>query len=299
MWLSYCAAYGAGCILAPWLCVYLGERAWDVLAFGEFMMAAFLFGRRFGQGKPHDWKAKIRGDRQASCSNTPERTQGSNSGGTASSVTEAHMPRRVLRAGISFLFFVEATETSVAAWCFTFALKDLGYSASQAALVPSTFYMCFTGTRLLLAPITKSFLPSAVVQIGSMIAFIGACLFYAVSSALLRLLEAGSTVEDLSETWLYVLIGCASLMGIGFSPQFPMVQAAMRQHGEMTPQEQGFLFTAASLGTLAGLWIPGLVSLPLVDLIGGCCVVAVCTSYSRDFPLRGSRQKQPIEAGVA
>merc|ERR1719436_1121725 len=111
-------------------------------------------------------------------------------------------------------------------------------------------------------------MPSAVIQIGSLLALAGASLFFLLTTALLRFLKAGVIVDDLSDGWLYVLIICVSMMGGGFSPQYAMVQASMRQHGEMTSQEQGFFFTAASLGVLVGLWLPGLVSLPLLNIAG-------------------------------
>ncbi|CAE8595700.1 unnamed protein product [Polarella glacialis] len=311
--LAYCAAYGVGCLMSSWFCVYLGPfHAWDVLAVSDFLMTATLICSRFGKGKPQDWKAKIRKVEVSDPApgNDQSQIQSQKSGAAKAEqktpqqeqqerllqqvqkvqheqqqVGPARVPGRILRAANAFMFITEAIETSVSAWCFSYGLQELGMTKSRAALLPTAFYFSFTGVRFALAPLTRFMLPSAVMQIGTLIAFIGAAMFAATAHFLVALLKGGATMDELSGFWLYMLIASISLMGAGFSPQCAMVQAAVREHGEMTSQEAGYFFTACSLGILAGLFLPGVMALPFLDLLGGLALVAISVACYRDFPL--------------
>eukprot|EP00933_Yihiella_yeosuensis_P040871 TRINITY_DN35284_c0_g1_i1.p1 TRINITY_DN35284_c0_g1~~TRINITY_DN35284_c0_g1_i1.p1 ORF type:complete len:469 (+),score=50.43 TRINITY_DN35284_c0_g1_i1:157-1407(+) len=301
--LAYCGTYGAGCIIAPWVAVYLGDAAWDFLALIDLAMSVMLSFRRY-VGKPRGWKDKIRGPVLAaaklplSSPSLTSRSDGeiesgdSTEGEAATSATAAsssRLPRRVLAAGMAFMFVGEATDTSVAAWCFTFAIKDLGYSPTVAATLPSIFYAFFTGFRLLLTFISNKFMPSAIMQASIFFGSVGAICLYLVAKAQADLLASGLSNAELSPYWLYTMGCCIALMGAGFAPLYAMVQGAVRQHGEMTSTESGFFFTSVNLGVLTGLFLPGIISLPTLDLAGAIVLLSIGASTLREFPLRRPR----------
>eukprot|EP00403_Amphidinium_massartii_P006805 CAMPEP_0178382914 /NCGR_PEP_ID=MMETSP0689_2-20121128/6735_1 /TAXON_ID=160604 /ORGANISM="Amphidinium massartii, Strain CS-259" /LENGTH=407 /DNA_ID=CAMNT_0020003125 /DNA_START=23 /DNA_END=1242 /DNA_ORIENTATION=- len=259
--------YSVGGMIAPFLVVSLGMRAWDLMAAVDFVIAISMAAKRFGRGKPKDWKLK--GCRSpGSLSSTP--------------VLQAvrQVPPRVFAVGLLLIFMVKTVETAMSSWGFSFGVTSLQLSPRHAAMLPSTHYFGATIMRLLLVPLSRCFVPSTLVQASGLVTILGGGLLYYHSLTM----SAGTDELAQQEPQLGLVLSSAALVGIGCSPIFSLVVSAMRQHGELDARQQGIYVTFANLGNTTGLWLPGVIALPTVQF--GCCAVLflVLAASSRDFP---------------
>jgi len=273
----YDTAYGIGCMVAPFIAVIDPQRAWDFLAAVDFLVCAALAGKRTFRGKPTGWQRKL-----SSCS------IGSDAASTASS--EVRPPRLVLRAGLAFTFFVQTAMTAVSCWGFTYAATTLQLPKEVAARIPGAFYAACTLARLVLMPITRVVPPSCIMHAAAVLTLLAAFAFYALD----HLVRAGASADAL----LPLLVACFMLMGAGFCPHYSLMIAAMQQHGDLAPQEHGWYGTSTCLGVTAGMWLPGYLSLPLIELVGSACLLVVINSNLKEFP-RGYSWKHPEPVAVA
>lgn len=308
----YCAVYGIGCTIAPYLTLRFAFQSWDILALMDLLVAVAVAGRRAFRGKPRDWKLKIRG------AISPTETPGE--------APLKPLPSRVLRAGMAFVFMAQATETAMSCWAFTFAASSMGLPPRVAALFHATFYFTFTTTRLLVLPISAKVLPSAITQIGTMMTLVGSSLFFSltrgfsvpmvtsypeekmgdvndtldtahdmvgllnnsVNDLLGQADEAPAEVVGTSEL-MPILISLA-LIGAGSCPLYAMMLGAVRRHGDLNHHQQGLFMTSYSSGITVGMWLPGLVSLPYVEMLGSTCMLLIMASHLKEFPFSDTKK---------
>mmetsp|Transcript_39434 Transcript_39434/g.92757 ORF Transcript_39434/g.92757 Transcript_39434/m.92757 type:complete len:452 (-) Transcript_39434:137-1492(-) len=294
--LIYYTLYGIGCIIAPWLSIGLMLRSWDFLAFLDFLTAVVVGGRRLVVGKPRNWKAKVRGLVAAS----PKWQK-------SEPAEEGFVPFKVLRAGLLGIFIVQAAETAMSSWAFTYAKAELGIGAQVAALFPSVFYASFTITRVFVMPVSHALLPSTFVQLGALVGVIASLSFYLLANDLRSSVRAGLDPELLAAPDFEVpvivdsyselnvkqksLLAIVALSGAGSCPLYPMLLSSMRQHGNLSLQQQSWFSTVASIGVALGVWAPGVLSLPTFSLAGTSLLFLIISSYQRVFPWR-----KPVEA---
>eukprot|EP00448_Togula_jolla_P004656 CAMPEP_0170596120 /NCGR_PEP_ID=MMETSP0224-20130122/14934_1 /TAXON_ID=285029 /ORGANISM="Togula jolla, Strain CCCM 725" /LENGTH=419 /DNA_ID=CAMNT_0010920363 /DNA_START=52 /DNA_END=1311 /DNA_ORIENTATION=+ len=271
----YCAVYGIGCMLAPSLTIINPRMAWVAVAFTDFLVALLVARRRFFVGKPRNWKAKVRKVTPVSPSTSPPPAQPKSSAQDAG--MESRLPARIVRAGVLFIFVAEATETAMSCWAFTYAVTALRLSEKVAALFPTAFYFSFTLTRLAVLPASTRVPPSSIVQVGTLAMLTGSSIFFGLS----MLTGADSAPGPLA---VKLLLGSLVLIGAGSCPLYPMMLASIRQHGDLSPEEQGWFMTSYSGGITMGMWLPGVVDLPGMELVGGVISFLIMTTHVRDFP---------------
>mmetsp|Transcript_29792 Transcript_29792/g.68616 ORF Transcript_29792/g.68616 Transcript_29792/m.68616 type:complete len:454 (+) Transcript_29792:90-1451(+) len=293
----YYTLYGVACILAPWLSIGLMLHSWDALALTDLLIAIAIGGRRFVVGKPRNWKAKVRGLALASPLASPRSEK-------QEPADEGFVPAKVLRAGLTGVFIVQATETAMSSWAFTYAKSELGIGVKVAALFPTLFYTSFTLTRCIVMPISNAFLPSLFVQLGVLVGVVASLSFYIIALQLQSEYQDATAamiaqtpsrklpledlilVESLSDLNLKhkLLLLCVALSGAGSCPLYPMLLSSMRQHGNLSLQQQSWYSTTASIGVALGVWAPGILQLPTFSLYGSVLMFLVTSSYRRIFP---------------
>mmetsp|Transcript_70025 Transcript_70025/g.193702 ORF Transcript_70025/g.193702 Transcript_70025/m.193702 type:complete len:434 (-) Transcript_70025:147-1448(-) len=272
--LVYCAVYGTGAMVAPFVAVALPGQAWTLLALIDFAVATAVAGRRLGRGKPRAWRARVQA-----------RAELAAPGNASPTIVAAkvRLPARVLRAGLAFIFVQQAAETAISSWAFTFATSGLGLPARIAAWFPSSFYLSFTATRFIAIPASAALLPSTIAQVGTILILGGALLLNRCTCSFSTAVSAGTLPEELTGH-IHVILFSLAVIGAGTCPLFAMVLASMRQHGEMTAQEHGLFNTCKALGMTMGMWLPGIISLPNADLLWAVCMFLIISSHVRDFP---------------
>mmetsp|Transcript_31661 Transcript_31661/g.58165 ORF Transcript_31661/g.58165 Transcript_31661/m.58165 type:complete len:443 (-) Transcript_31661:10-1338(-) len=265
--------YSIGGMIAPFLVVTFGLRAWDLMAAIDFSIAVVVAAKRFGRGKPKDWKLKGCRSPGPSAGSTPVLSQG-----------VRQVPNRVFAVGLVLIFMVKTVETAMSSWGFTYAVSAIGLQPRVAAFVPSTHYLGATIMRLLLVPLSTCLVPSTLVQASGLVIIVGGAMLHFYATRLV-------TMPNPEQEHLGVLLSSVALVGIGCSPIFSLVVSAMRQHGELDARQQGVYVTFANLGNTTGLWLPGLISLPKVQF--GCCAALFGTlvASSVDFPWRAPSQR--------
>jgi len=168
----------------------------------------------------------------------------------------------------------------MSAWGFTFAATTLGQPDRVAALFPATFYFAYTAGRFVVVPASMRMLPSVIVHAGALLTLLGALL--------LAFLAGGAAPASPTAPVGAVLL-CVALVGAGTCPLFAMMMASLRQHGDLSPKQQGLYRTCSNLGNTMGMWLPGLVSLPRAELVWALALVLILSSSVRSFPRRASR----------
>lgn len=268
---TYDACYGIGGMVAPLLTVAMPNRVWDVLALIDFMLAAIMFGKRLLQGKPHNWKVKVRG--------------ADNTGDIA--ISGPSCPGRVISAGIAFTVLSQLGGTAVSAWGFTFGVRTLKLSDFTAALVPSVFYFSATVTRFVVASAARLMMPSAVIHFSVLFVIVGALPF--------RLLSAHVALTDgISQLCLFAILCCFALMGAGYCPHYSFMLISMARHGHLDARLNGLYATSSSLGIALGLWLPSCISLANLEVLCALGLFAIVNSRTQDFPWKGSLLAVPV-----
>jgi len=284
----YAGIYGFGCTVAPYLTVTMGVRAWDVLACIDILTALMLVRKLLVIGRPRNWKDKIRSGGSltgSECTSANGSAAGSLQGSPAAVRT---VPPSVLRAGVAFIFIVEATETALSSWCFTYAAKHLKFSAERAALLPTAFYTTFTGMRLVLIPLSRRMAPSTLVQLGAWVVLVCVIAFYCLTCRIEREVAQGMLPAEVSSKYLTSLCVCLGAYGIGSTPLYSMMLASIRRHGMLAPRQAGIYDTACNLGITCGLVVPSMLGLPTWELLGGTCLWLITVTHTRYFPWRHS-----------
>lgn len=309
----YNAMYGLGAAVAPFLAVALPTSAFALLAGVDFTTAAVVAAKRCLKGKPRHWKEKVRGlwrrtgpnvvavqQPQPESAEAKKEEQPSVSGSTPAVSTQdagkvrKHVPPRVMYTGLFFVFWGTVVETAMSHWAFTFAAQTLGQPTRVAALFTSAFYGTYTAMRLLLIPLSTHVLPSAMIQAGTALTFLGVVLFRVLT---LHFQTRTAGLEGGEVNVLPFLI-CVVLVGAGTCPFCAMTLAAIRRHGELAPQEQGIYTSVCAAGCCLGAWLPGVVSLPTAEMGSALCMFLVMSSSFRDFPWVQPRERA-VEAAHA
>mmetsp|Transcript_21629 Transcript_21629/g.67522 ORF Transcript_21629/g.67522 Transcript_21629/m.67522 type:complete len:197 (+) Transcript_21629:2-592(+) len=187
---------------------------------------------------------------------------------------------------------VQLTTTSVSCWAFTYASEAFRMPASLAAMIPGSFYAASTVARLFIAPATVKFRPSAIMHLGVLVTLVAAVAFYALDGHVAALLAGGADASR-AVAFAPLLVACFMAMGAGGSPHFSLMLAAMQEHGDLAPQHHGWYGTSTCLGITMGMWLPGVIRLPVVELAGATCLFLMINSCSRDFP-RLARVEQNV-----
>mmetsp|Transcript_89868 Transcript_89868/g.277893 ORF Transcript_89868/g.277893 Transcript_89868/m.277893 type:complete len:413 (+) Transcript_89868:3-1241(+) len=283
MLVFYDTFYGIGCMIAPFIAVMDPQECWNLLAAFDFVLAAAIAGKRLIAGKPRDWKVKLR----RGC-DSPDPSQGK------ALMAPKPPPPRVVRAGMAYTFMVQFTMTAVSCWGFTYASTTLGMPASLAATIPGSFYAACTIARLFIAPATLRHRPSVIMHVSILLTVVAAVAFYVLDFHLTAALAAGASADTVVSL-MPLLVACFMAMGAGFCPHFSLMLAAMQEHGELAPQQHGWYGTSTCLGVTAGMWLPGLVRLPIIELAGSACLLLMLNGFARDFP-RSSKGERRIVA---
>lgn len=293
--LIYCAVYGVGCMVAPFIAIRDPFRVWDLLALIDLVVASSVGCRRLVIGKPRNWKAKVRGNTAASIGQATETPTSPTSpvGPTSTEEPAKVLPSRVLHAGMAFVFLAQTTETAMSCWAFTFAATTLHLGKKQAALFPSSFYLSFTTARGLVLILSTKFLPSTIAQVGTMLTVIGSLLFYNLTRHAAGCVQVSiaSEAELCQSMDIRPMLACLALVGAGSCPLYPMMLGSVRQHGDMDAKQQGWFMSAYSSGITAGMFLPGLISLPYIEVFGTMAMFLILSSHIRYFPLL-NRQKR-------
>jgi len=259
------AMYGTGGMLAPLFALAAGERAWHVLALVDLAVAMAVTRTRLNRRLP------LAGPQHGT---PPEPAAG------PPAALEVAAPARVFGAGAGFLVLAQAAETAVSAWGFTFAVSHFGLAPEVAALFPTVFYFAFTATRFFLVPASAGIAPSAMVQAGTLVAFCGALVLLSACSL------AGVGAEEASPALVRWLLFSVAVLGAGTCPMYAMVLASVRQHGKLDARQVGLYGMCGNFGNTLGMWVPGVVSLPLAELAWTTCMVVLMASRAEDFPWR-------------
>ncbi len=138
-----------------------------------------------------------------------------------------------------FIFLIVATEVSVGAWIFTYAIKSEILSNVQAGLLTSLFFGAFTLGRLLSIPIAKHLKPEKLLPILFAVGLVFAILlisFGSQSALLLRICTLG--------------------FGFALSAAFPSSLSYISEHIQMSGTFTSWIFIAANLSALT---IPALI----------------------------------------
>lgn len=267
----YCFVYGTGCMVAPFFAVNLQLKAWDALAVVDFFTMSYIVYRRL-IGKPTEWKAKLRAPRN-------DRGEADSHPAGGQLQPRPRVPRRALAAGMAFIFVVEACETAMSCWCYTFASTVLQLPPGTAGWFPSAFYMGFTGARFIVLPLSRWLLPSTIAHLGSFLIISGCVAFNILT---------GLVAANPADTYVYVgpLLFSLFAIGSGSSPLYATTLASIERLGDLTAQEVGLYSSSAAMGMCAGNFTPGVVPLPTMELIGAICVLCILNSHLRFFPLR-------------
>jgi len=240
--------------------------AWDFLATLDLLVICVVAFRRIC-GKPTNWKIKLRG-LDGSCSEADSEAQ--------TPKPKTAVPPRALVAGMIFIFIVEASETAMSCWCFTYASTVLMLPPKVAALFPSMFYFGFTGARFVVLPISRTLLPSTIAHVGSLLILAGCVTFF--------LLCGVASTSGNSSAYVNSFLACLLIIGGGSSPLFAMGLGCIKQLGDLDAQEIGLYSSCAAMGICVGNFLPGMVPLPTMELVGALCIVSVLNSHLRYFP---------------
>jgi len=301
--LLYCAVYAMGAMVAPFMTIANPYRAWDVLAAIDFATAMYLAAKRFA-GKPRNWKSKIRktglnetngggsepgsGNISRCTTEEPENGASQRKPSKLVAAVEKRPPARVLRAGFAFIFVAQAAETAMSCWAFTFAATTLNLPPKVCALFPTSFYLADTATRFAVVPLSSRLLPSAIAQVGTLISFAGGILFYCMSRSHADILASGELDPDQVNATVRWFLASFAMMGSGLCPCYAMMLGSLRQHGDLSARESSYYMTSYAAGITMGMWLPGVISLPYMELGGAVSIFLIMTSHVRDFPWRGS-----------
>lgn len=296
--LIYCAVYGIGCMVAPFITIRDPFRVWDLLALIDLVVASSVGCRRLVIGKPRNWKAKVRGNTSApmcQVTETPSPTSP-----VAPNNTEEPakvLPSRVLHAGMAFVFLAQTTETAMSCWAFTFAATTLHLGKKQAALFPSSFYLSFTTARGLVLILSTKLLPSTIAQVGTMLTVVGSLLFYSFTRHAAGCVQEVSIASEADPCVdIRPMLACLALVGAGSCPLYPMMLGSVRQHGDMDAKQQGWFMSAYSSGITAGMFLPGLISLPCIEVFGSMAMFLILSSHIRYFPLLKRQKRHQLVA---
>lgn len=256
--IRYGATYSMGCMVAPFVAVACPNYAWHVLAGLDLAVASVLATKRLLNGKPRGWEEKIRGASNASGDPTDARP-------TAAKPP----PRTVVVAGSVYTLFVQVVQTGISCWGFTFGVTSLGLPDTAAATIPSVFAFFFMATRFtVILPAASWCPPSTMLHIGTCITVISCTMLYWLS---------------LSPPSLWAVLAVMAVLGMGLCPHDSMMLAAMQLQGNMTPQDHGWYGTCYSLGTMLGMWLPGLISLSYIELMGSLSMFLILNGRKCDF----------------
>lgn len=233
----YGAFYQLGAMVAPLIAVRVPDSAWSIVAGVDFIIAAWLFVKRFVYGKPKDWKnracrvpAGLRSARSQSPGGAPAAGQQDGRACSPSDNSRVPVPRAVLGIGVLFNFVCQVAQTSISCWGFTWAVTVLGLPNQEAAMVPSTFSLGFMITRFaVVLPASRRVLPSAIVHAGVAVALIGCTMLY------MAVPEAGQEAVNMR-----LIQGALFLVGAGLCPHQAMVLSSMLRHGRLEVHEVGY-----------------------------------------------------------
>merc|ERR1719343_447375 len=157
--------------------------------------------------------------------------------------------------------------TAVSVWGFTYGATTMQLPERVAALIPFIFYGANTVARITLVPALATVLPSTVLHFGASITLVASMLFYILAVQMTSDLAAGALREDMLAN-VPMVLACFLLMGLGYSPHYSLMIAAMQQHGDLSAQDHGWYGTSTCLGITAGMWLPGVIALPGIEVAG-------------------------------
>jgi len=298
----YDAVYMSGCMLAPFVAVATLDRAWDLLAGLDLLLALSIGGKRACVGKPRDWKRKIRGP-VANGSCAADNGSSPRAPPQPLAQSEPRPSRAVLSTGVAYIFVAQVVQASISCWGFTFAATVLRLPHKLAAMLPSAFAFGAISTRIFVVlPASTRVLPSSLCHAG--------CCLTLICSTILCLLvrmHTGMVGPELEEdeatvmpTWLlYCFLVVMACMGAGLCANNSMMLGAMQLHGTLSSQEVGWYNTSFCLGTTLGMSLPGMVGLPRVEILGSLCLFLVINSRRADFPRTGALPKEELAAVAA
>merc|ERR1711956_119237 len=179
--------------------------------------------------------------------------------------------------GCLFVLLSEAIQTAMSSWIFTFVFDTLGQTKSLAAYFSSFFYVTFIVMRAVTLPLQLRLRASVFVQSSTIIIAAGALVFSHYAE------QAASGKGVFPEGML--LVGIA-LLGAGTCPLGSSIIGAMRYHGDISAERMGFFCTSGTIGTMLGMWVPGLVALSRIQLIWTAMLAALSLASCHDVPLR-------------
>jgi len=255
--------------MGPYVTIYAPNYAWQIMGWIDLALAAIILKKRLFKGKPRNWKAKIRG-------NAEETTEADACESLCTATNCRKCPSGTYVRGCLFNLLSEAIQTAMSSWIFTFLFDTLGQTKSLAAYFSSFFYVTFIVMRAVTLPLQLKLRASVFVQASVIIIVIGALVFchYAEQAASGR----GVFPEGM------LLLGVA-LLGAGTCPLGSSIIGAMRYHGDISAERMGFFCTSGTIGTMLGMWIPGLVALSRIQLIWATMLTALSFASCYEVPL--------------
>jgi len=265
----YFGIYAVGGMCGPYVTIYAPNYAWQIMGWIDVALAAIVLKNRLLKGKPRNWKAKIRG-------NAEEARETDASKNLHTSTNCRKCPTGVYVRCCMFVCLSEAIQTAMSSWIFTFLFDTLGQTKSLAAFFSSFFYVIFIVTQAALLPLQLRLRASVFVQFSIIIIAMGALVFCHYAE------QATSGRGVFPKRML--LLGVA-LLGVGTCPLGSNIIAAMRYHGDISAERMGFFCTSATMGTMLGMWIPGLVALSRIQLIWAAILTALGFASCHDVPL--------------
>jgi len=266
----YFGIYALGGMAGPYVTIYAPDHAWQFMGWIDLALAAFVLKKRLLSGKPRNWKAKIRGNAEEAVDETDA------SEGLKTSVNNSRQcPASAFIRCCLFNFLSEAVQTAMSSWIFTFMFDTLGQSKTLAANSSSLFYASFIAMRLVTLPLQLRMQASFFVQSSIVVIAIGALVFYQYATQAM-------SGNGFSEGML--LLG-VTLLGAGTCPLGSAIIGAMRQQGHISAERMGFYAATGTVGCMCGMWVPGIVSLPSIQVVWTAMLVVVSLTSCRDVPL--------------
>ncbi len=146
--------------------------------------------------------------------------------------TSNHSPQQFLILICSFALFYVAAESTNSLWLVTQLQELFLWRERPAAFVGSTFWICLTAGRIVVAPFSARYKETTIVIAGLAIALLGGVLIFFGGSAALGY----------------------GLLGLGLGPVFPLSLVMVAKHAPgITP----YFFISANLGAMLSAPIVG------------------------------------------
>lgn len=139
--------------------------------------------------------------------------------------------RRLLVICATFFFLYVGLEIGFQGWILTYA-EEIEFSARNATLVTSVFWVTFTGGRLVSAAIVNRIRPKVVMITSSVLSLV---------AALILVIGAGAAPTVWAGT---------AMMGIATAPQFPVMLAYLERRMRLSGADNSWFVGAAGFGGL-------------------------------------------------